>query len=95
MYHRNFVAIAFAAAVLAAPVAAWACSAAEPNTHVGTLMAVDTDGKSFTILDMQTRGPITFLSDEAVLQRLKNVRGLIQVKFKDDGNALRAVEILY
>ncbi len=89
------MAVAFAAAVLAAPTAAWACGSPGQKTHVGKVMAVDMTKKSFTIFDVQTASPITFVSDEALLKGLENVRGMVQVKYEHDGDALRAIDIRY
>ncbi|MFQ6021975.1 MAG: hypothetical protein ACE5NW_04585 [Acidiferrobacterales bacterium] len=95
MLRRYVLAVVFAVAVAAAPAATWACSAAGSNTHVGQLMKVDTTAKSFTIFDVETASPITFLSDEALIQGLKGVQGMVQVLYEEHGDVLRAVDVLY
>ena len=50
--------------------------------------------KSFTIIDAETRGPITFSADEAILNSLKDVKGMIAVLHQKTGGVLRALEII-
>lgn len=95
MLGRYFVAMALVAAVITAPMAAWACGAPEQNVHVGQLMAVDTKAKSFTILDMQTASPITFVSDEQLITGLAGVKGIVQVLYRKDGDSLRAIDVRF
>lgn len=92
---RGHLAAALAAALMITPVVSWACSTAGENVHVGQLMKVDTKAKSFTIFDMQTASPITFLSDESLIKGLKGVQGLVQVLYEEDGDVLRAIEVLH
>ncbi len=95
MYRSYLIGAALAATLAFAPLAGWACGMPGNKTHVGQLMAVDTKGKSFTIFDVQTASPITFMSDDTILKALENTRGMIQVKYEHVGDALRAVDISY
>ena len=70
-------------------------SHAAQQTHVGQVTAVDMGAGSFTIFDVQTATPITFVSDKTLLEGLENVNGMVQVKYEHDGDALRAIDILY
>lgn len=93
MYRRQFIAAIVGAFLVAGSTTAWACKAAGPDTHVGMLQSVDTKAKSFTIIDAETRGPITFSADEAILNNLKDVRGMIAVLHEKVGGVLRALEV--
>ncbi|NIO40958.1 MAG: hypothetical protein GTO41_12725 [Burkholderiales bacterium] len=93
MYRRQFIAAIVGALLALGSAGAWACKAAGPDTHVGMLQSVDTRAKSFTIIDAETRGPITFSADEAILNSLKDVRGMIAVLHEKVGGVLRALEV--
>lgn len=87
----------FAAMILAAaltvPALALACGAPGSTTHVGGLMTVDQDDKSFTILDAQSGSPISFLADDGILESLGGASGVIQVTFEKTGDTLRALAV--
>jgi hypothetical protein len=93
MLTRTLTAFAIVAA-LWIPVGAWACKAAGANTHVGVLKSVDAKAKSFTIIDAETRSPITFVSDEAILKDLAGVKGTIGVSYEETGGVFRAREVV-
>lgn len=93
MYRRQFIAAIFGVLLIAGSTTAWACKAAGPDTHVGMLQSVDTKAKSFTIIDAETRGPITFSADEAILNNLKDVKGMIAVLHEKVGGVLYALEV--
>ncbi len=95
MDHRTLRGVALAAALVLMPTAALACGSAAQQTHVGQVTAVDMGAGSFTIFDVQTATPITFVSDKTLLEGLENVNGMVQVKYEHDGDALRAIDILY
>jgi hypothetical protein len=94
MYRRHLIAAIVGALFAAGSTGAWACKAAGPDTHVGTLQSVDAKTKSFTIIDAETRGPIEFQADEAILNQLKDVKGMIGVVHEKVGSALRALGIV-
>ena len=94
MYRKPLIAAVVGTLLMAGPVAAWACKAAGPDTHVGMLQSVDAQAKSFTIIDAETRGPITFSADEAILNSLKDVKGMIGVLHEKAGGGLRALEVV-
>lgn len=93
--HRKHLIAAIVGVLLAGGSAgAWACKAAGPDTHVGVLQSVDAKTKSFTIIDAETRGPIEFQADEAILNQLKDVKGMIGVVHEKVGSTLRALDIV-
>lgn len=94
MYRRQLVAAIVGAFLVAGSTAAWACKAAGPDTHVGMLQSVDAEAKSFTIIDAETRGPITFSADEAILNNLKDIKGMIAVLHERVDGVLRALEVM-
>jgi hypothetical protein len=94
MYRRQLIAAIVGALLVGGPTAAWACKAAGPDTHVGMLQSVDAKAKSFTIIDAETRGPIEFQADEAILKQLKDVKGPIGVLHEKVGSVLRALEVV-
>ena len=94
MFRRQFIAAIVGAILVAGSTTAWACKAAGPDTHVGMLQSVDAQAKSFTIIDAETRGPITFSADEAILSNLKDVKGLIAVLHERVDGVLRALEVM-
>lgn len=95
MYRRYIAAVAIAGLLSAAPITTWACKAAGENVHVGKLMKVNVEAKSFTIFDVETANAVTFISDEPMLRSLQGVRGTVQVRYEQAGDALRALEVRY
>ena len=93
MLARTLTAFAIAGA-LCLPVDAWACKSAGSNVHVGVLTSVDAKAKSFTIIDAETRSPITFVSDEAILKDLAGVKGTIGVSYEEAKGVFRALEVV-
>jgi hypothetical protein len=83
---------ALALAVLGAAAAAPACEMAGPDTHLGTVMAVDAAQGTLTIRDAQTRVNLTFLAAPGLLQGLA-VRDEVAVVYAKDGERLRATAV--
>ena len=73
----------------------WACDAAGKSTHVGSLMTVNTEQSTFTIQDAQSRGPITFVASNEIIQGLKDAKGSIMVNYTEDGDTLTAVGVTF
>ncbi|HEY5602734.1 MAG TPA: hypothetical protein VIM41_06465 [Gammaproteobacteria bacterium] len=86
-----------AAALLIAPVATWACDAAGPSTHIGTVKSVDASGKTFTIIDAQTRTPITFAANNEIIDGLKDATGSVMVNYEkvEGSDNLKAVGVTF
>lgn len=83
------------AVLSAGPVAAMACEAAGPNSHVGQVTAVDPAKGTFTIMDAETREPITFIAGTDILSGLKNAKGMVKVNYEDKGDKLNAVGVTF
>lgn len=83
------------AGLLAMPMASWACDGAGPSTHIGKISSVDAAAKKFTITDVQTKGPITFAANEEILKGVKDAKGMVTVKYEEDGGKLTALGVTF
>jgi len=93
---RIVTTIALTAAI--APVTGFACDAAGPQTHVGSVVSIDASKMTFTIKDAQTSDSITFVADNsAIIDSLKNAKGSIMVNYEDidDSINLKAVGVTF
>jgi hypothetical protein len=82
------------AAALGVGAPALACSVLGTNTHIGPVTAVDSGKGTFTIIDAETRQPITFLADADVLKSLKDTKGQVRVMYEEaDGGKLKATRV--
>ena len=79
------------AMVLSAPVA-FACTAAGPDAHIGTVTAVDSEKKTLRLKDAESGMELTFVAAPALLKTVK-VNDEVTVKYKADGKTLRATSI--
>jgi hypothetical protein len=73
--------------------AALACSVAGPNKHVGEVTAVDNTSATFTIMDAETRAPITFQASAAILKNVSSAKGQVMVSYEEKGDDLVAVDV--
>lgn len=73
--------------------AVWACSVAGPNKHVGEVTAVDNATATFTIMDAETRSPITFQASAAILKDVSSAKGQVMVSYEEKGDGLVAVDV--
>ncbi len=83
------------AGLLAMPMASWACDGAGPSTHIGKISSVDAAAKKFTITDVQTKGPITFAANEEILKGVKDAKGMVTVKYEEQGGNLTALGVTF
>ena len=83
------------AGLLAMPMASWACDGAGPSTHIGKVSSVDAAAKKFTITDAQTKGPITFVANEEILKGVKDAKGMVTVKYEEQGGNLTALGVTF
>lgn len=83
------------AGLLAMPMASWACDGAGPSTHIGKVSSVDAAAKKFTITDVQTKGPITFAANEEILKGVKDAKGMVTVKYEEQGGSLTALGVTF
>lgn len=72
---------------------ALACEVAGPNKHVGPITAVDKDAATFTILDAETRAPITFAASNTILGDASRAKGEVMVSYHDENGKLVADDI--
>lgn len=79
------------AVVLSAP-PAFACQAAGPNAHIGTVTAVDGEKKTLSLKDAESGMELTFVAAPELLKTVK-VNDEVTVKYKPEGKALRATSI--
>ncbi|MFQ5936728.1 MAG: hypothetical protein ACE5LB_09990 [Acidiferrobacterales bacterium] len=92
---KHLIMVVIVTALVTAPTTASACNAAGKDIHVGQLTAVEKSAKTFTIFDVETASPITFIADATLIKSLENVRGIVQVKYDHVGKALKAIEVRY
>ena len=83
MTKKLFVKTLVAGILLCSPLVIWACDGAGPSTHVGTVKSVDASSKTFTIIDAQTRMPITFVASNEIIDGLKDAKGSVMVNFEE------------
>jgi hypothetical protein len=94
MKTRTILVIAMSIAfIVSSPI--WACTAAGPSTHVGKVLKIDQDNKTFTILDAQTVSPVTFKANGDILEKVTNASGTAFVDFDTDGAVLTATEVTF
>lgn len=84
-------------ALFITPFTTWACDAAGKSTHIGTVQSVDASGKTFTIIDAQSRKPITFMANNEIIDGLKEAKGSVMVNYEEmDGSSdLKAVGVTF
>jgi len=83
------------AGLLALPVASFACDGAGPSTHIGKVSSVDAAAKKFTITDVQSKGPITFVATEEILKGIKDAKGMVTVKYEEKNGGLTALGVTF
>lgn len=89
---KLMTAVALSVCMVLGSSVAWSCSMAGPNTHIGAVTAVDVVASTFTVLDAETRQPITFVATPALLKGVtKNQQ--VTVTFEKNGNKLAAKAI--
>lgn len=94
---KNILISSLLASALLLPVATWACDAAGPSTHIGTVQSVDASSKTFTIIDAQTRMPIKFMASNEIIDGLKDAKGSVMVNYEEmEGkDGLKAVGVTF
>ena len=94
---KNFLISSLLASALLLPVATWACDAAGPSTHIGTVQSVDASSKTFTIIDAQTRMPIKFVASNEIIEGLKDAKGSVMVNYEqmESTDGLKALGVTF
>lgn len=92
---RSLIAVLLTAFLLtAAGGSALACEMAGKNKHIGNIVAVDPAGKSFVILDAETRSEIRFVASQETLSSLA-VDDQVQVSYEESaGGELVTLEVI-
>ncbi|OLC17120.1 MAG: hypothetical protein AUH29_03135 [Candidatus Rokubacteria bacterium 13_1_40CM_69_27] len=78
--------------LLGAAAVAPACELAGPNTHMGTIVAIDAAQSTLTLRDAQTRQNLTFLARPELLKDVA-VKDEVAVVYAQEGGKLRATAI--
>ncbi len=73
--------------------AVFACSGAGDNKHIGMVISIDEQTKTFTIMDMELRKPITFSAVADILGKVANATSTIAVTYEEKDGQLIAIEI--
>ena len=89
---RHAVALVLAVVVLSAAPAAFACQAAGPNAHIGTVTAIDSEKKTLSLKDAESGMALTFVTTPELLKGVK-VKDEVTVVYKSEGKTLRATSI--
>ena len=88
----RLVAALIGAAILA-PAAVLACSGAGPKTHVGTLTGTDPGNGTISIIDAETRQPMTFSAPPDIIESLSGAKGVVRIDYEGSGDALTAIDV--
>jgi len=83
------------AGLLAMPMASFACDGAGPSTHIGKVSSVDAAAKKFTITDVQSKGPITFVANDEIIKGVKDAKGMVTVKYEEQNGGLTALGVTF
>ena len=71
-----------------------ACGGDGSGQHIGKVMEVNPQAKTFTIQDMETRSPVTFNANDTIIAAVQKRGGAVQVHYEeDDDGALKAVGV--
>ena len=72
-----------------------ACEAAGPTTHVGSVLKVDPENNTFTILDAQTVTPVQFKATTDIIEKVVKENGTAVVDYEIDGINLVATNVSF
>ncbi|HHM04937.1 MAG TPA: hypothetical protein ENJ19_04230 [Gammaproteobacteria bacterium] len=93
MSRKNSIAAVLGLILLSAGGPASACEVAGPNKHVGKVMAIDTKAGTFTLLDAETRSPITFHASTDLLRQVGHAMGQVMVSYEEKAAGLVALDL--
>jgi len=85
------------ALVLLTSSAVFACGGENSGKHIGQVTSINGTGKTFTIMDMESRMNITFNANAEIMAAVKkNPNGNIMVNYEEnDEGALRAMGVTF
>ncbi len=72
-----------------------ACESMGPSAHVGQVTSIDSGKGTFTIMDAESRSPITFTASSDIISGLKDAKGMVKVNFEEQGKNLNAVGVTF
>jgi len=72
---------------------AFACGGAGDHKHIGMVTAIDEQMKTFTIMDMELRKPITFSAVADILGKAASATSAVTVTYEEKDGQLIAIEI--
>lgn len=72
-----------------------ACDSAGPSTHIGQLLKLDTDNKTFSIRDAETRKVITFAANNEIISGLQGFSGNLMVNYQEGDKGLTAIGVTF
>lgn len=84
--------LVLAAFLLGSVTTTWACKAAGPNKHIGSITAIDAKAKTFTIRDAETDRLMIFEAADKILKGLK-IEDRVIVSYKEENGKLIAMEV--
>jgi hypothetical protein len=71
-----------------------ACGGDGSGQHIGKVTNVNTAEHTFTIMDMESRSPMTFNASAHIMKVVQKAGGPVQVHYEeDDDGALQAVGV--
>ena len=94
MRTRNIIISTIAALLFAVSGAVLACGGEASGKHFGQVTSVDPAKSTFTIRDAETRAPITFAANQAILSKAKSAQGSVIVNYEEnEDGGLQAMRI--
>lgn len=87
MFKKSLFIVAFTVTLIAASGSVFACGGENSGKHIGNITAVNEAAKTFTIRDMESQNPITFVANSEIMAAVKGAKGNIMVNYEenDDG----------
>lgn len=70
-----------------------ACDAAGPGTHVGSVISVDRENGTFSIMDAEKMVAISFSAGREILDQVEGTNAMAIVNYEDTGGGLRATGV--
>jgi len=61
-----------------------ACGGEASGKHIGNITHVDPENSTFTIRDMESASPITFIANDEILAAVQKARGSVMVNYEED-----------
>ena len=92
--HVVFAGFLFALVTMSGSVLA--CGGENSGKHIGNITAVNQNGGTFTIRDMESNSPITFKANSEIMTAVTGASGHVMVNYEEnDEGALVAVGVTF